>query len=192
MFRTLTVPKTLDHLFEATLDSSGPFANVTGSASAFMPFRRSLTSTDEPIPPFAQLEALADLAAAEAFASAVALADETGWSPAYYVRAIRLALRAGAHRPAAELARRARERYPNDDDVQRLAGLLAPLVGPARRSPADPTVRANRNWFVYHGAAYRGQWVAVKNGELLGAAPTLRELKARVGDTRLAVISQVV
>jgi len=138
-----------------------------------------------------RLESLSRRAEADGFSRALTKMDQLTWAPAYYASVIRLALQAGAHRPAAELARKARERYPNDADVVRLADLLAPLPSPVRRSPADPTLRANRNWFVHHAAQYRGQWVAVRNGELLGAAPTLRELKALVGDTRSATISKI-
>lgn len=192
MLGTLTPSNPLEALFQSNVHSVGTFINTTGSASAVAMFIRPLTSAFEPVPTFLLLEALAAQGEAEAFAREVAQAEQTAWTAAHYARAIRLALRAGAHRPATELARRARERYPQDADVRWLADLLAPLPGPVKRGPADPTLRANRDWYVQHAAQYRGQWVAVKNGELLGAAPTLRELKALVGDTRSATLSKVV
>ena len=54
-----------------------------------------------------------------------------------------------------------------------------------------PDLRANRDWLMRHGDLYRGQWVALRNGELLGSAPSLQTLVAKIGDTKSILVTKV-
>jgi hypothetical protein len=63
--------------------------------------------------------------------------------------------------------------------MQKYARVLAPPRVLHSNLPPDPTIRANHAWLRGHRLAHRGQWVALRNGELLAAAPTLHELTER-------------
>jgi hypothetical protein len=112
--------------------------------------------------------------------------DQTDWlnkSAEDYVYAIQLALQAGAHLAARRIANDGLSQYPQNATLQKYARGLAPPVVVARNLPANPTLRANREWLKTHSEEYRGQWVAVRNGELLGAASSLKELTERIDRT---------
>jgi hypothetical protein len=46
-------------------------------------------------------------------------------------------------------------------------------------------------WFREHASQYRGQWVAVREGKLLGAAESLEDLKTVIGQGEDAVSTVV-
>ena len=103
--------------------------------------------------------------------------------PEDFLRAIQFAFAAGAHLYARILATRGAQLYPQHQELQKYARILAPPKVIARNLPPDPTLRANRAWLKAHWGEYKGQWVALKNGDLLGTAPTLNELTNRIGQT---------
>ena len=140
----------------------------------------------------AQLEYAAEAGDERAFWVAVQAIDWSNRSPEDFMRAVRLALQAGAHLTARHIALDGAKRYPGHAELQKVARVLAPPKATRSSRPPDPTLKANRDWFVAHRAEYRGQWVAVKNGELLGAEATIQELQARVPDWRTATITQIV
>jgi len=70
--------------------------------------------------------------------------------------------------------------------------ILAPDKVKSTPRPPDSSVRANRNWFANYSAEYRGQWVAIKDGHLLGAASTLQALKTKVPDWQAATVTRIV
>lgn len=54
--------------------------------------------------------------------------------------------------------------------------------------PARPELLADDEWLKEHAEEYRGQWVALRNGELVAAAATARELRSRIeGDRGLHI-----
>ena len=57
-----------------------------------------------------------------------------------------------------------------------MPGTIWPAVVAHSRATID-----TRNWIRDHADAYRGQWVAVCEGALLGAAPSLKGLLAALG-----------
>jgi hypothetical protein len=161
-------------------------------SGAFQSRRRAPTGEPLRLSYFDLLAILAEEEDPTGFIQLVSQLDRANWREGDYTRATRLALRAGANRLAGSLAEEGRERYPDHPDLRRLAELLAPRPEPGKRLPARPALKINREWFIQHAAQYRGQWVAVKDGLLLGAAPTLSELKAKIGETRSATLSKVV
>ena len=140
----------------------------------------------------AGLKAAAQAGDEAAFLAACAAIEWRTRSARDYVRAVRWALEAGAPVAARRLASEGAERYPDYVELVNYARVLDPP--PARRGTAapDPTIKADMDWFTRHSAEYRGQWVAVQNGHLLGAAPTIQALMGRVPDWRKATITQVV
>lgn len=106
--------------------------------------------------------------------------------------AVHLALKAGAHLTARRLATEGVRRYPHDSGLQKMYQLLrAPQVLNAHL-PSVSSLTANRHWMQAHAAKYRGQWVALKDGELVASALTVYELKARVEDLKEYFITKVV
>ena len=111
-------------------------------------------------------------------------------SAADIVKVIRLALRAGAHGAIHQIALKGIEHHPNNPDVQKYMR----LYGPVQRTRTQTGVRrlnhmANKAWLTAHMGEYRDQWIAVRDGVLLGSAPTLEELHAAVGDTTRALVT---
>jgi hypothetical protein len=139
----------------------------------------------------AQLEAAANARDERALASLVERMDWPARPAEDYVRAVRLALSAGAHLVARRMAVRGHQDHPGDPVLAQMARILAPPKATRLGAPADPILGANRDWFVEHGAEYRGQWVAVKAGRLLGHAPSLAELQEIVPNWREATVTRV-
>lgn len=101
-----------------------------------------------------------------------------------YIKAVKLALSAAAYLKARLLATDGAKRYNDDAELQKYAHVLAPPKVLPNHTLADPTIRKNRDWLMEHGDEYPGQWVALRGGEFLGAAPTLKELIQKIGDPR--------
>jgi len=47
-------------------------------------------------------------------------------------------------------------------------------------------------WLDEHWGEYPGEWVAVRDGMLLGHARTLKELERQIGSLRIALIARMV
>lgn len=124
-----------------------------------------------------QLAHAAQSGDAQAFVTAYQAIDWTTRSPAEFARAIHWALTTGAHLTARALATAGAAQYPDDAELQKAARILAPprLL---RRLPADPTIRANHDWLRAHRLDYPGQWVALRNGQLLASSDSLQALTA--------------
>jgi hypothetical protein len=108
-----------------------------------------------------------------------------------FLRAVQLALGAGAHMAARNLAAQGATRHPDNADLQKYARVLAPPRVLRNDAPPHPGLRANRDWLMAHGNEYRGQWVALHDGRLLGAADSLAALKRLVDDTTDILLTKV-
>jgi hypothetical protein len=96
---------------------------------------------------------------------------------------IRLALEAGAPLAARYLSATGLDLFDDNIDVQKLARILAAPTRVSGESAADPSNKASREWLKSHAGEYTGKWVALRNGDLIDTADSLRELTDRVGDT---------
>ena len=101
-----------------------------------------------------------------------------------FIRAIDLALKVGAHMAARKLATDGAEFHFDSEELQKYARVLAPAkVLPDRaQSTVDP--KANIAWLKANKANHKGQWVALRNGELLGEADSYRNLIEQVGEPK--------
>lgn len=122
-----------------------------------------------------QLADAAEVGDAQAFVTAYQAIDWAARTPDEFERAIHWALTAGAHLAARSLATMGAAQYPDDAELQKAARILAPpkLL---RRLPAEPEKRANHEWLRVNRTAYRGKWVALRNGDLLATANSFREI----------------
>ena len=137
-------------------------------------------------------EAIAQLAAAATAANAydvspfVRASKKIDWQvqpAANFVEAIRLALSAGAHHMAQKLASLGASRFPKHSELQKMAGVLAPPVS-SLTSPADPSVHKDMAWLKAHWDEYKGQWVALRDGQLLAAADSVEAIEQQVGNVK--------
>jgi len=115
-------------------------------------------------------------------------------TPGDLVHTIRQALETGEAGRARQLALEGAQRYPAHAELQRYARVLAPPT--TRVVPASPasraSVKANGAWLHTHRTAYRGRWVALRDGALVRAADSFEALVADVGDTTGLLLTKVV
>lgn len=137
----------------------------------------------------ALLREYADARDYRAFADLVERVDWAARSPDDLVTAIDLALHQGMSSLAIELARLGRGLFPDHERVQHAAYVLAPPSPAARVSHAPHArgLRESRAWFREHARQYRGQWVAVREGQLLGTAASLEALSPVIGEDEDAI-----
>src|SRR5262245_30979303 len=121
-------------------------------------------------------------------------AELASFTPDDLVHATRQALETGEAGRARQLALEGAQHYPAHAALQRYARVLAPpttLVVSA--SPASrASVKANGAWLQTHRTAYRGCWVALRDGALVRAADSFEALVADVGDTTGLLLTRVV
>ncbi len=137
------------------------------------------------------LEAAVETADNAAFARALSCLDEATLTADEFVRLIRLALASDRGLLARRFANQGAAAHPQHDELARFALALAP---PKYVSP-QPYVKqnwaANRGWLKQHGSQYRGQWVALRDGQFFAAAPTPKQLAEVLGDLRQFFIAPV-
>lgn len=123
----------------------------------------------------------ADAGDERAYLAAYRLMDWERCDAATFETAIHLAFAAGAHMAARLLATKGAALHPDSPYLQKADYILAPPKVIRRGLPAEQGPVANRAWMVANRTAYRGQWVALRNGELLANAGRLQELTERFG-----------
>ena len=101
-------------------------------------------------------------------------------APTALVRTITLTLSHEWLTLAETLIKQGREIFPHDPTIGRIARTLAPSSITVVPGAAPQGLAASRMWLRTHATAYRGAWVAVYNGQLLGAAPSLEALRATI------------
>lgn len=135
----------------------------------------------------ARLEVLAETDDEVSFLDLLEELDYEWLSATDFVRAMKAALKAGAYPAARALSVAASNRYPTHTEIQKYVCALAP---PTVMSgiPADPVtaqaIKNNWDWLRANGIAYRGKWVALRSGELLGVADSLKEMTKDLGDSK--------
>jgi hypothetical protein len=139
----------------------------------------------------AMLEVAADLNDEAAFVQAAREIDWSQRSAADFVRAVRLALAAGAHLVARHLAAQGARLYPDHPELQKMTHVLAPPRVVKANLPPVPSVRANQDWLRTHAGEYKGQWVALQDGALLAVAATASELKAHLENKDHILVTKV-
>jgi len=97
-------------------------------------------------------------------------------TPDDLVHAIRQALEVGEAGRARQLAMEGAQRYPAHAELHKYARVLAPPT--TRAVPASPasraSVKANGAWLKAQRTAYRGRWIALRDGAFVRAADPSR------------------
>lgn len=118
----------------------------------------------------------------QAFSDLVAAVDWPARMPNELLKALDLALYLGMARLAMKLAALAGQLFPEHERAQSAARVIRPAEVVGSSPASGQGLRASAEWFHQHAAEYRGQWVAVRDGQFLGAAPTLQELRPLIGE----------
>ena len=163
---------------------------ATGPSEASV-WPSALDATEDRGDGIAILEIIAEMGDETAFVQA---AGEIDWSqrPATdFARAVRSALAAGAHLLARNLATQGARLYPAHLELEKMARVLAPPRVVRTDIPPVPSLQANQAWLRAHGDEYRGQWVALRDGILLAAATTAKQLRAYLESTDGVLITKV-
>jgi len=168
----------------------GPVTATGPSEATVLP--TALDATEDSGDGMAFLEIVAEIGDEAAFVRAIGQIDWLQRPAADFVRAVHLALAAGAHLLARRLAAQGAKLYPDHREVQKMARILAPPRVLRTNLPSDTSVRANLEWLRAHAAEFRGQWVALKDGAFLASAPTARELKGQLPTTDGLFLTRVV
>lgn len=74
--------------------------------------------------------------------------------------------------------------HPTDAHIRQAHDVLAPPLAQSKRLPYTQGLDASKKWLREHTSEYRGQWVAVHNGELVGVGSTLDELRSGISEDR--------
>jgi len=124
----------------------------------------------------ATLEIVAKIEDETAFIRAVERIDWPQRPAIDFVRAVHLALAAGAHLFARNLAAEGARLHPDHLELRKMARILAPPRVVNADIPPTPSVRASQAWLHLYPDEYKGQWVVLREGTLLAAGATAREV----------------
>ena len=102
-------------------------------------------------------------------------------SPRMLKEAIDLALEANWYSLAVQLAQDAGRLFPDDTLMQKYARVLSPPRVINNQVPTPAGISEAREWVRNNGADYRGLWVAIQYGQLVGSAAKRAQLKEIVG-----------
>jgi len=145
--------------------------------------RQAETSTDKQAP---LLLAIEEAAARKDRSAIITLAKQVDWRsrrPDELIRVIQSCIFLDMVLLARELADEGRRLFPNDKRMEQWAIVLAPakIIGTRPASANAKSLKASQRWFKNNSSQYKGQWVAVRAGELLGAASKLKDLHEQIG-----------
>jgi hypothetical protein len=142
-----------------------------------------------------QLEAAVEANDHRAFLAQIEGVDWSAHTPSDLLCAIQLALSLNLVWPARDLAKQGIQLFPDDEPLRRAARVFEP---PTARMSRNNTplkgIKESHNWLRDHAHEYRGQWIAVNQGRLLGAARTLDELRPIIDqaeDSRSTIVTKV-
>ena len=107
------------------------------------------------------------------------------------IGAVKLAIKAGLPRAARFILKEGERAFPKNDELQKYTRLLAPATALPRPQGEVPDQRSNIAWLKEHGVKYRGKWLALKDGHLLGVEDTLKDLVKKIGDTAGVMLTPV-
>jgi len=125
-----------------------------------------------------QLEAAVQANNHGAFLAQLEGVDWSAHTPDDLLRAIQLALSLNLVWPGRDLAAQGLRLFPDHEPLRRAARVFEPPTTRMSRNSAPPKgTKESHNWMRDHAHEYRGQWIAVNQGRLLGAARTLDELR---------------
>jgi hypothetical protein len=98
-----------------------------------------------------------------------------------FARAIRLALNISAPVAAKHIFILGQKYHPTSPHLAAYAELFGKSPRASIRAlPRNSTLEANREWLKENRAIYRGQWIALRDGTLIGVGSSLEDLTSRI------------
>jgi hypothetical protein len=82
---------------------------------------------------------------------------------------------------ARKLALEGVERFPEDGELKKMAHILGPPKVTVSHRPPEPGIGDNMAWLTAHWEEYKGRWVALREGKVLGTADSFKGLLSRWG-----------
>ena len=116
----------------------------------------------------------------QSFAQTVQSIDWSLQSPELFLHAIDLALALDMSTVATQLARDGFRQFPNHARLQDAHTVLAPKNARTLDEVGDDGIADSMREANKQAEKYRGQWVALKEGEVLAAAATLKLLHSHL------------
>ncbi|MFB2839668.1 DUF5678 domain-containing protein [Floridanema evergladense] len=83
-----------------------------------------------------------------------------------------------------QIATEGLKHYPEHKELQKYAYILAPAKITTVDRGGHPEIGENMKWIKNNCTQYRGQWVAIKNGQLLASGKNHDEVIKQVGDIK--------
>jgi hypothetical protein len=111
----------------------------------------------------------------------VRIAEGIDWSSQAaeeLLRAIDLALSMELADLAIRLAQAGKSFFPDHERMQQAAQVLAPPRVRTSYIPPAKGLDVSAEWLRINANQYRGQWIAIREGQLVGSAHSLQELAA--------------
>ena len=139
-----------------------------------------------------ELEKASENADHRTFALLTRTIDWSTHGAAELTRALDLALALDMVPLSRDLALRGSRLFPEDQRVQQAMAVLAPPVVVGTYPAQETNLETSQQWLEEHASQYKGQWIAVQNGMLLGSAPTLQALHRQIGPARQTSQTMVV
>ncbi|HEX5702394.1 MAG TPA: hypothetical protein VFX97_04155 [Pyrinomonadaceae bacterium] len=133
---------------------------------------------------FARLDAAAKFKNVAVFLQEIKSIVWSNQSASHILRAVDLSLGIGAHVAARELATQGAQIHPENAELQKYARILAPARITDKRPTLDVKPKANIEWLKANRLTFKGKWVALKSGVLVGAADSRQALTDQVGETK--------
>lgn len=165
---------------------------VTGTVSGYELLGRGPTADYVQVDyEMLQLEIAAEVGNEQNFLTAQKAINWQRRTPDDFIYAIQLALRVGAYLAARILSNEGAKQHPQHNGLRKYADILAPPKVTKSDRPPDPTLKANRDWLMAHTETFKGLWVALRNGELLGSATSLELLVAQLDNTKDTLLTRV-
>jgi hypothetical protein len=101
-------------------------------------------------------------------------------SPQDFIQAMNDALERGSLNEASKLSVEAIAHYPEHEEIQKYARILAPPKTTFHKLPPDPYAKIHQDWVMQHRVDYRGRWIALRQGELIADAASADELADKI------------
>ena len=114
------------------------------------------------------------------FPSAIKNMETRKYSPQDFIQAMNEALGNGDLNEASKLSVAAIAHYPEHEEIQKYARILAPPKTTFHKLPPDPYAKIHQDWVMQHRTEYRGQWIALRQGELIADAASADELADKI------------
>jgi Family of unknown function (DUF5678) len=159
-------------------------SSETGLSETFDFLTRQITSATYPDIEMAKLDAAVHHGDLPLFLKLIDTIDWDQRSVDDILRTIQSALQVGAHLTARKLAQEGGNRFPDHPQMAKHARILAPVKTIRSDLPPYPQAELDMKWLKEHRQEYHGQWVAIKEGNLIASASTFQDLKSIVGSVK--------